>query len=557
MAAPYRNGRQRAREALLACSLALVSLPAPAAPLSDSPDIFPEDSRLNRPVTVLRGRVYLGELVRDLSRQARLSLSVEDAKGPSSGIGLTVFVHERPLREVMDGLASLLAHRFNTWEWQRKASGYVLRHQHAPGEAYETARKEILGRWADDVRRYHRIAKLPPGERAAEAERIPHLFPEGMLRGGMPDLMAELGNPQMDALLRGNEVPLDVNRLGSAARAALSLGQTGGAPVGEVRMVAPALYVTWDASFIGPILWLRNERGAAGNVVGGPGWEKQWLRSEGGGWRHRGDPDVDAQLEAAGRRRPEAGAPSGERTLAEWVKKAAMQHRLNLMADLVYPRAGQSIGYAWIGRTPEQTLLTLAARSGLGWKRRGPIDLLRDKTASIHPRRHLVLWKDIERLREAGDRGAGYLGLEELQFLAELSHDQLAGLSEEFPDANTDIILEWRPILRFYANLSQPARERASRPNGLPLRDAGLIARAALTEGVDARGIRGLGLLREHAHVAVVALYHEAPRKQEAVRGQERVQTERRPLVWRVSVPGIKEHRYVFRQQPRQPLKPD
>jgi hypothetical protein len=46
------------------------------------PKLFPEDARLSRKVTVARGRVYLGELLQDLSRQARVPLTVEDTKGP-------------------------------------------------------------------------------------------------------------------------------------------------------------------------------------------------------------------------------------------------------------------------------------------------------------------------------------------------------------------------------------------------------------------------------------------------------------------------------------------
>src|SRR5688572_12057666 len=78
--------------------------------------LFPGDSRLAAKVTVRRQRIYLGELTETLSEVAKVRLEVETEKGPLDGVDLTVFVHERPLRELMAALVELLSHRRHTCE---------------------------------------------------------------------------------------------------------------------------------------------------------------------------------------------------------------------------------------------------------------------------------------------------------------------------------------------------------------------------------------------------------------------------------------------------------
>src|SRR5436309_231079 len=95
--------------------MALVT-PLAAAPDRPKP-LFPDDTRLSRPVNVARGRIYLGELIQEVSRQAKVPLQVEGDRGPVDGIDLTIYVQELPLRDLMSSLADLFSRRFDRWEW--------------------------------------------------------------------------------------------------------------------------------------------------------------------------------------------------------------------------------------------------------------------------------------------------------------------------------------------------------------------------------------------------------------------------------------------------------
>ncbi|HEU4754325.1 MAG TPA: hypothetical protein VFU47_14540, partial [Armatimonadota bacterium] len=142
---------------------AAIGTGASAAPPSPQ-HLFPRDERLSAAVTVTHGRVYLGELLEELSKSAKVPLEVEQGKGPVDGIGLVAFVQEVPLREVMSGLETLFSHRFDRWEWQRAPGGregYILRHQRSPEEASVLAQQAMQARWARDVQDAYDIARLP------------------------------------------------------------------------------------------------------------------------------------------------------------------------------------------------------------------------------------------------------------------------------------------------------------------------------------------------------------------------------------------------------------
>src|SRR5690349_4068933 len=107
---------------------------------------LPRDGRLDVPVRLRHGRVYLGDLTAELSRVSHAEISVSNDKGPLDGIDLTAYTYNRPVREVMTGLAELLSTGANRWMWRMASSkdgsrSYVLSCERPPMEAGASIRE--------------------------------------------------------------------------------------------------------------------------------------------------------------------------------------------------------------------------------------------------------------------------------------------------------------------------------------------------------------------------------------------------------------------------------
>ena len=531
--------------------------PRNAPPAERGAPPFPEDSRLSKEVSVDRARIYLGELAELLSRQGRVSLTVDDAKGAVSGIDLTVFLSGRPLRDVMTGLEELLSTRQDPWEWQRRGNGYILRHQQSPEAATEAARREIQNRWAGDLQELYRVAKLPDTERLAGHAANPEIFPAAHLEGvgmGKLDLLAALNPTQVAELARGGRVEIDTSHLSARARQGLTLGVTGERPASA----PPAFYVKWDVTSLSPILWLSNGAGAS-NVCGGPGWDGAWLQSDNPGWKGFGAPDVQDLALRMIDQEEKLGSRVPDRTLPAWLMRAAVQQRFDILADHLYPRWNVTTSAAWMGVDRIDTLRIFVMRGHYVWREHGPIHLLRANLAGLHPRRHLVSWPEIRAMREAAAANDGYLDLPQLLHISALSPDQQFGLAEEFPDLKSNQahpLAEWSPILRFYAELDPRAQAQVRRTEGLRYADAGIVARGALEfaagtpgEEIKKDDFRGRDLLARHPKDAAVRLRLESG-----------VDPERKPyrtLVWEVEAPGEATVTRNYRLRPREPLLPE
>jgi hypothetical protein len=546
------------RLCLLAFVLLAVCRPAAGAP-EGAPSLFPQDGRLSRTVSVHSGSYYLGELLETLARQAEVRLRTDETLGPVSGIVVIGSVADLPLREVMAGLTKLLTHRHNRWEWKpqaREREGYVLRCQRSPSDAATAAQKEVLQQWKGDLRSFHETARLPEADRLTRTLMHPSFFPNeaGNEQWNRINLVGELTAPDLDALLRGTEVPLERSRLSPRGQAAYdwAIAQeplpqvVTRLPSGEVipqpqpNTASVAFSVKWEPESVGPLLWCRVRRGhGAGStgVFGGGLWDRGWFQRTEPGWQDLFDPEIQRlrkEAMAAGQRGP-TGTP------IEWIERAGKRHEFNILIDPVHPPYGRQVG-TWIGSTLEQTIAMMLSERL--YHRMDRLHLLRQVSASVHPRGHLMAWPRIKALRQAADRNGGYLGFDQLLQLGQCTPDQALGLVEEFPDAEPERLESWRPVLQFYLHLTPAAQAQARGPEGLMLRDAGLAARGFLDAGADKLNVRGLDRLTQHAQTAIVSLRVEARRKQEQ---------EIRQLVWQVRVPGTQGHRAVFVQEPRRP----
>lgn len=472
----------------IAAGVAVLAIAAVTVAAEDGTGSAPlaADRRLSQPVTVEVGRVYLGELLGKLSQETHVPLSVENTKGPLDGVELSVRLRNQPLREVMAAVAEVLTHRYHRCEWRETGtgSGYLLRHYPSLEAASAVAQAAIRSKWSADVRAYYEIARLPSPERGQRAAARPDLFPGGIENHPEFRLMGQLEPGQLGAALNGLETRLKLDQLPADSRPALSFGQSvqpGSPSTSGLGKPAPAgFYATWERANVSPILWVRNADGVATNLVGGTGWDHNWLATTGEGWRDSGDQEVQRFLIQLTLGKSAPGQPLKARTLPEWLRALHDAQRTDFILDPVAPLAGSRTGAARLGASSEESLYYLMVANSLTAKQYGKIQLLRHQTACVSPRRHLVTWAQVQRLRDGAERGRGHIGMRELVELSGLSDAQLEALTDEFPVANSGEIGVWRPLLRFSENLAERDVRTLGQPEGILLADCGLGARNIL-----------------------------------------------------------------------------
>jgi hypothetical protein len=440
---------------------------------------------LSQRVTVRLPRVYLGELLEHLTESSGVALAVAPRRGPVDGVQLTAIVHQRPLREVLDGLAELLTTRSNRCEWRRDGQGgYTLHLQRPLEQAAAVNRARMMEQWAQDLRTMHRVAGLPQAQQAASARAHPDLFPEGVLESGKPGLLSLVPPEGLEALLRGVELPFDPTATSphhqQALRLGLQLPPGSEPPIGTMRS---SFYVTYERDGVAPVLWVRNASGTAANVLGGWLWDGHFLRKEAPGWKTVMDPEVqDFRLQRV-LHDPGLVAQEQANNYAEWLVALAMKQGLNFLGDMVDPLHTPG-GSAAIGREQRASLLALVESGGLMTRRQGEIHLVRHATALTHPRNHLLPWPLVREIREEAEAQEGYLPLARLAWCFGLSGAQRSGLAEEFPDLAVEGGPEqWAQIFRFYSALPEDQQRELVGEQGLAIHTASPLALAVLFDG--------------------------------------------------------------------------
>ncbi len=76
------------------------------------------DKRLETLITLAAPRIYLGELLEQVSAQSHVSITTS-LREPMSGARLTISFRRMPLADVLNGLYSLLSFRDAEWRWER------------------------------------------------------------------------------------------------------------------------------------------------------------------------------------------------------------------------------------------------------------------------------------------------------------------------------------------------------------------------------------------------------------------------------------------------------
>lgn len=75
------------------------------------------DSRLSKRVTVVGGRMFVGELLEKLSQQTGVTITASDKDG-ADGERIAVYLKDTPLFDALDSLWALLSYRRAEWMWE-------------------------------------------------------------------------------------------------------------------------------------------------------------------------------------------------------------------------------------------------------------------------------------------------------------------------------------------------------------------------------------------------------------------------------------------------------
>src|SRR5436309_82003 len=118
------NLTRTARPVILAacCGLPAVGAPrsAPAPNRVSTGQRIPDLSRepgLARPVSFSAYRIYVGEVLEQISAKTGAVLETDERLAPLSGYELTLVVHERPAWEVLDAVRRLYLAGQDRWYW--------------------------------------------------------------------------------------------------------------------------------------------------------------------------------------------------------------------------------------------------------------------------------------------------------------------------------------------------------------------------------------------------------------------------------------------------------
>ena len=131
------------------------------------------DVRLNAPVSLSADRMYLGELLENLSAKTHVALSIDENES-FSGVPITCDLKQLPLADVMNALWSLLGSQNGRWEWKadlgETATHYTLRPNAAVRNTLERSKKAMQAALEAQADRMVTMAFLSPEERKAAGE---------------------------------------------------------------------------------------------------------------------------------------------------------------------------------------------------------------------------------------------------------------------------------------------------------------------------------------------------------------------------------------------------
>lgn len=469
-----------------------------AAPAPAEPGAVGRLPRGKKKISVRQEYLVLGELLEMLTLQSGVPLALHKNDGWASGIPMTASLHDQELPVVLSALEELFTHRFNSAEWRpggENEKGYLLRFGRSAELAADVVLQEKLELVKREARELHRLSLLPAEARAAQAANNPNLSVPALATSRSIDLLSGLSAAELETALSGTPVQIPWERLTPAGRAYSSLPTGGGRDPNEIPRPGPRTFQAKLSQSLRPGFYVSNVDGRAASLAGGPLHDEPWLRRNAGGWMTPGDPEARGVME--GLKRPDdESKPLPARTVPRWLIAMTDRYDRDFIAEYDRPLGRATTGGAVEMRDWKRTLGVTVFRLRLMAKDDGPILLLRTAQSLESRRRDTVPWPLTRQLRASVATDNGFLSLDALTSLSELSPEQVATCSVEFGGVEKPDWPKLLPMLLFRDRLLPAWKRQLSRPEGLPLRDSGLVARVHLLSGEDPEGARGLELMR-------------------------------------------------------------
>jgi hypothetical protein len=481
---------------LLTCLLATRGLCA-----SDSAALRRTDQRLDQPVTVRAQRIYVGDVLDRLSRQAGVALSAS-LEGEAGDVQIAVFLTHVPLADVMDGLCGLLSYRRAGWLWARfgKPGRYRYRLEQPAAARQLAARlcqesQATLEGEAHDLLAALTMAPDELQQAARQNPRVADLMEDPRMRAGLAVFAETLPPDTQLAVLRGQQqIRVPVAQLSPRGRAFVqSVWASAGHPMrkdndGPLEPIPEPSWINFDVErFPGtttPALFIHMEGIGGYGYLGGVPVERAWQQKMANAWKLPGDAADNPISVRSVPQQPEKTTRATQRLLALRLKQLADAVPVSLIARL--PRRQNDPGPP-SGQTVHSFLEhLLEALPPLQSKWRDNILLLtypgwfRDEAEDSR-----VPWAVVKQLRQAEDASGGFLSARALAAAADqLRQPQLQRLAqEEFPVMAH--VARWRDLFRLMHRIPQLTTRLLS-PAGVPLAD---LPPALRTEIVGALGL--------------------------------------------------------------------
>lgn len=133
------------------------------------------DNRLNVPVSFHADRMYLGELLENLTAQTHVALST-DLDSSFSGTRITCDLKKLPLADVMNSLCSLVGFKDAPWEWRSETRQGTLRYNFRPTRSAtvlsERLTKEMQEAFEAQADLMIKMAQMSPQDRQANVDKL-------------------------------------------------------------------------------------------------------------------------------------------------------------------------------------------------------------------------------------------------------------------------------------------------------------------------------------------------------------------------------------------------
>ncbi len=411
---------------------ATAQAPTAASPAPVEDIALSNDARLKVRVTVERRRIYLEELLEELSGKTGVRLEISDSGGVGSGIPLVIFARATPASTLLVGLRELLTHPQIRWSWSAIRGpvgaqvGYRLSHSPTFGEAVSQHRSMALSRWMRDLEWIRSAAADPRWPELARdrADLIPNPTPRWLLPF---QALATLTSQDFGRLKGGKPIAIPWSSLPTTLRSGLQKAFFAQPPRGNAGPTALrfGLDLKQGPRRATPVLQfeIRAKSGPVHftELLGGNRWERAFRRGFGSRWQD----DSTASL---------APTPVGPtRSLSRSIELAYRKHGGVWLCDDLLARWNTPARTEPPAASATATLGRLARSGNLHYLTLGSTHLLRPAETEHQMRNQTVPWSEIRSLRTACDRTGGVFALDSLVHLGAMQREQRHGLADEFP----------------------------------------------------------------------------------------------------------------------------